>query len=172
MMTFLSVQFFFLLSSLPCSSFPTLELRPSSPRFMPLTTYLLYAAAGTLKFPHCRIIQIYSLYLLLIRPMFSIFILSITLSRLVVSSLLSARMHAHAPSDFYCVSAAIITDCRRLLSWSLRPTIEDEGRPRFVCLVCRIHFPEGERSLIRAARPSSRLWQDLTCPASPLIAFK
>lgn len=40
---------------------------------------------------------------------------------------------------FYCVSAAAITDAPSFL----------RRRPGFVCLVCRLHFPEGVWTLIR-----------------------
>lgn len=72
---------------------------------------------------------------------------------------------------FYCVPAATITDAPSFLSCSLW-LIFEEGRPGFVCLVCRLHFPEGLWTLIRPVWLSSQLWIDLTCPGSLVIAFK
>lgn len=133
---------------LPLNSLLSLQF----PQFMPLTTNLLEKWSDVLNIYFVN----YS------------FKYHSVISRLF----LSACMHTLVPSDFLLCFCCYNNRLSSSLSWSLWPIIEDKGKPGFVCLVCRIHFPEGERSLIRAARLSSRLWQDLTCPPSPVIAFK
>lgn len=123
------------------------------PQFMPLTMYLLKIWSDVLN----SYIVNYSFKYH---------------SQIFQDFFLSTRMHTLVPSDFLLCFCCCNNRLSSSLSRSLWPIIEDKGRPGFVCLVCRIHFPEGEQSPIRAARLSSRLWQDLTCPPSPVIAFK